>query len=131
MIDDDNHKILNLSSFLYDIVEVESIINEIQQNNKFEEENIEFRYKIFNNIFLYQSLSLIEYHDILDQIVNNKGEDLNIKSIVIQDLDEAFNIASFEDYILGKLKLGTFFCFKLNNTNILFFWIQLVKLLQI
>lgn len=117
MIDDDNHKILNLSSFLYDIVEVESIINEIQQNNK----NIEFRYKIFNNIFLYQSLSLIEYHDILDQIVNNKGEDLNIKSIVIQDLDEAFNIASFEDYILGKLKLGTFFCFKLNNTNILFF----------
>lgn len=91
---------------MYDIVQVESILNEFKKNNKLEDadDDLELKYTVFNNIFIYQSLSLIEYHDILNQIINNQFKDINIKIIIIQDLDEAFNIASFEDYITGKLK---------------------------
>ncbi|KAG0688307.1 60S ribosomal protein L16B [Pichia californica] len=106
----DKYKVLILTSFLYDIDRFQSVFSErqaiIQSTTSLLSSSIllpiGFKNKVYDSISINQCLSLYQYNSILNQLVNNEKRKDEFNLLVIEDLDEAYNIAAFENYITAS-----------------------------
>lgn len=108
--ENDKYKVLILTSFLYDIDRFQSVFSErqaiIQSTTSLLSSSIllpiGFKNKVYDSISINQCLSLYQYNSILNQLVNNEKRKDEFNLLVIEDLDEAYNIAAFENYITAS-----------------------------
>lgn len=92
-----HYRTMHLSSFIFDLDRLKYILNKTIDG--FSPSDIK------DNVLVWQCLSLSEIDEIISQTCKQRAEQNEelFDLIVIEDLDEAFNICSFEDYIIGML----------------------------
>lgn len=95
----DQYKVAHMTSFLYDTDRLRYIVDHMPLVSPTLQD------RLSQNVLVWQCLSLAQMHDIVNEMLlslsgaSRSGGSFEL--VVIEDLDEAFNIASFENYILG------------------------------
>lgn len=85
ILNDPTYKVVHLCALIYDIDRLK---------------NYSKNPLILENIVISQTVTLSQIHQVLNTIINST--DNKPSCLVIEDLDEAFNIASFENYITAN-----------------------------
>ena len=93
------YRVAHLTSFLYDTDRIRYIVDHMPLVSP------TLYDRLSENVLVWQCLSLAQMHDIVNELLLSlggaSGSGGSFDLVVIEDLDEAFNIASFENYILG------------------------------
>lgn len=93
------YRVAHLTSFLYDTDRIRHIVDHMPLVSP------TLHDRLSENVLVWQCLSLAQVHDIVNELLlsfsGSSASEGSFNLVVIEDLDEAFNIASFENYILG------------------------------
>lgn len=103
----EQYRVAHLTSFLYDTDRIEYILDRMPLVSP------TLHSCLSENVLVWQCLSLAQIHDIINEMLlsftdTSAEKDRPFDLVVLEDLDEAFNIASFENYILGTYTPSTF-----------------------
>lgn len=88
---DQSYRVKHLTSLIYDKDRLSYVCDDKMENMSSSE--------VFDSIDVRQCLSLSQIHQLLNEILASKEK---CNCVVLENLDEAFNIASFENYITGR-----------------------------
>ncbi|ODQ47576.1 hypothetical protein PICMEDRAFT_116115 [Pichia membranifaciens NRRL Y-2026] len=92
------YRVAHLTSFLYDTDRIRHIVDHMPLVSP------TLHDRLSENVLVWQCLSLAQVHDIVNELLlsfsGSSASEGSFNLVVIEDLDEAFNIGSFENYIL-------------------------------